>query len=134
VLTRLIEGSHCVECHLQKFATGASIAAPHFSLGLIVPKKAKVLIWLYDNVELRIEGYIIVGMPTFCAWIILTGDCVFYWQGFDEFMNVVVDEASEVYTKDAKDRRSVGTCICLDRGLSRLSLTDFCRSDTPQGG
>lgn len=30
-------------------------------------------------------------------------------QGFDEFMNVVIDEAAEVYVKDAKPRRELGT-------------------------
>ena len=30
-------------------------------------------------------------------------------QGFDEFMNVVIDEAAEVYLKDAKPRRELGT-------------------------
>ncbi|KAG8890228.1 mRNA splicing protein sme1 [Tulasnella sp. 403] len=39
-------------------------------------QRTKVIIWLYDNVEMRIGGRII---------------------GFDEFMNVVVDEAEEVY-------------------------------------
>ena len=29
-------------------------------------------------------------------------------QGFDEFMNVVVDEAAEVYVKDAQPRRELG--------------------------
>jgi small nuclear ribonucleoprotein E len=29
-------------------------------------------------------------------------------QGFDEFMNVVVDEAAEVYVKGAKPRRELG--------------------------
>ena len=28
--------------------------------------------------------------------------------GFDEFMNVVMDEAAEVYVKDAKPRRELG--------------------------
>ena len=32
-----------------------------------------------------------------------------YSQGFDEFMNVVLDEAAEVYVKDAKPRRDLGT-------------------------
>lgn len=31
-------------------------------------------------------------------------------QGFDEFMNVVIDEATEVYVKDAKPRRELGRC------------------------
>lgn len=30
-------------------------------------------------------------------------------QGFDEFMNVVMDDAAEVYVKDAKPRRELGT-------------------------
>jgi hypothetical protein len=29
-------------------------------------------------------------------------------QGFDEFMNVVIDEAVEVYVKEAKPRRELG--------------------------
>ena len=40
--------------------------------------KSRVEIWLYDNTELRIEGRII---------------------GFDEYMNCVLDDAEEVYTK-----------------------------------
>jgi small nuclear ribonucleoprotein (snRNP)-like protein len=29
-------------------------------------------------------------------------------QGFDEFMNVVIDDAAEVYVKEAKPRRELG--------------------------
>jgi len=50
-------------------------------------QKTKVVIWLYDNTEMRIEGRII---------------------GFDEFMNIVIDDAAEVYVKDAKPRRDLG--------------------------
>ena len=32
-------------------------------------------------------------------------------QGFDEFMNVVIDEATEVYVKDAKPRRELGALL-----------------------
>ncbi|KAG8783900.1 mRNA splicing protein sme1 [Serendipita sp. 397] len=46
--------------------------------------KTPVIIWLYDNVEMRIHGRII---------------------GFDEYMNVVMDDATEVYAKE--DRPSV---------------------------
>lgn len=38
----------------------------------------RVLVWLYENTELRIEGKII---------------------GFDEYMNLVLDDAAEVYVK-----------------------------------
>jgi hypothetical protein len=30
-------------------------------------------------------------------------------QGFDEFMNLVIDEAAEVYVKEAKPRKELGT-------------------------
>ncbi|QRV86252.1 small nuclear ribonucleoprotein E [Ceratobasidium sp. AG-Ba] len=53
-------------------------------------QKTKVVVWLYDNVEMRIHGRII---------------------GFDEFMNVVIDDAEEVYAKDVKPRRSVGRIL-----------------------
>ncbi|KAI6133371.1 hypothetical protein EDD16DRAFT_1467630 [Pisolithus croceorrhizus] len=53
-------------------------------------QRTKVVIWLYDNVDMRIEGRII---------------------GFDEFMNLVMDEAAEVYLKDAKPRRELGRIL-----------------------
>lgn len=31
-------------------------------------------------------------------------------QGFDEFMNIVMDDAAEVFVKDAKPRRELGAC------------------------
>ncbi len=31
-------------------------------------------------------------------------------QGFDEFMNIVFEDAAEVYVKDAKPRRELGAC------------------------
>lgn len=34
-------------------------------------------------------------------------------QGFDEFMNVVIDEAAEVYVKEAKPRRELGSLFNL---------------------
>mmetsp|Transcript_252 Transcript_252/g.754 ORF Transcript_252/g.754 Transcript_252/m.754 type:complete len:94 (+) Transcript_252:91-372(+) len=40
--------------------------------------KTRVQIWLYENVEMRIEGKIV---------------------GFDEYMNLVLDEAEEVLLK-----------------------------------
>jgi len=54
--------------------------------------KTRILIWLYDNAELRIEGRII---------------------GFDEFMNLIIDEAEEVYIGKAasKPRRTLGRIL-----------------------
>ncbi|UZJ51187.1 hypothetical protein CBS101457_000507 [Exobasidium rhododendri] len=42
-------------------------------------QQTRVSLWLYDNVEFRIEGKII---------------------GFDEFMNVVMSDAEEVWIKE----------------------------------
>ena len=36
-------------------------------------------------------------------------------QGFDEFMNVVLDEAAEVYVKEAQPRRELGMCATSSR-------------------
>ncbi|ORY94203.1 hypothetical protein BCR43DRAFT_461695 [Syncephalastrum racemosum] len=49
--------------------------------------KARVQIWLFDKTDMRIEGRII---------------------GFDEFMNLVLDEAEEVLVKGDKSRRPLG--------------------------
>lgn len=51
---------------------------------------------------------------------------IFGEQGFDEFMNVVLDDAEEVYTekqgKEVKARRELGESCCpLSRASSRLS-------------
>ncbi|KIY66036.1 Sm-like ribonucleo protein [Cylindrobasidium torrendii FP15055 ss-10] len=53
-------------------------------------QKTKVVIWLYDNIEMRIEGRIV---------------------GFDEFMNLVLEEAAEVFTQEAKPRRDLGRIL-----------------------
>ena len=34
-------------------------------------------------------------------------------QGFDEFMNLVVDDAVEIYVKEAKPRRELGASISM---------------------
>ncbi|WRT66770.1 uncharacterized protein IL334_003733 [Kwoniella shivajii] len=49
-------------------------------------KHTRTTIWLYDNNDFRIEAYII---------------------GFDEFMNLVLDDAEEVYDCAAKPGKEV---------------------------
>ncbi|GFZ50445.1 Small nuclear ribonucleoprotein E [Saitozyma sp. JCM 24511] len=62
----------------------------------LLQKHTRVVIWLYDNNEFRIEAYLI---------------------GFDEFMNVVLDDAEEVYDcsakpgKEVKPRRELGRIL-----------------------
>ncbi|KPJ02187.1 putative small nuclear ribonucleoprotein E [Papilio xuthus] len=48
--------------------------------------RSRVQIWLYENVNLRIEGHIV---------------------GFDEYMNIVLDDAEEVHMK-TKNRKQIG--------------------------
>ncbi|GAA6049974.1 hypothetical protein JCM3770_007076 [Rhodotorula araucariae] len=45
----------------------------------------RVQVWLFDNVEQRLEGKIL---------------------GFDEFMNVVLDDTEEIWVKDSKTRKA----------------------------
>jgi hypothetical protein len=52
-------------------------------------------------------------------------------QGFDEFMNVVMDEAAEVYVKEAKPRRELGALLPIDQ-LNAAKL-DMHRPYPPQG-
>ncbi len=51
--------------------------------------RARVQVWLYEQASLRIEGRII---------------------GFDEYMNVVLDDAEEIDLK-AKTRRPIGRIL-----------------------
>jgi small nuclear ribonucleoprotein E len=51
----------------------------------------RVSIWLYENTSLRIEGLIV---------------------GFDEYMNLVIDQSVEVETKkDKQTRRDIGRIL-----------------------
>ncbi len=60
-------------------------------------KKERIEIWLYEQPDLRIEGRIIVKLSQ--KFIIK--------QGFDEYMNIVLEDAVEVFLKK-KIRREVG--------------------------
>jgi len=46
--------------------------------------RTRVSVWLYENVNTRIEGHIV---------------------GFDEYMNLVLDEAAEVHLKKHTERK-----------------------------
>ena len=65
--------------------------------------RSRVSVWLYENVNMRIEGHII---------------------GFDEYMNLVLEESEEVNEKH-KTRKQIGTywrCIVQAFGLARLLM------------
>jgi small nuclear ribonucleoprotein E len=73
----------------------------------LLQQHSTVQIWLYEQLAIRIEGRIRVsglGMGRYCAVLI-------FMQGFDEFMNLVIDDAVEVKqaTKTTEEsRRSLG--------------------------
>jgi small nuclear ribonucleoprotein E len=62
-------------------------------------QKAPVQIWLYENVDVRIQGVII---------------------GFDEFMNIVLDGAEEIRQDDAKTRIPLGRILLKGDNISVL--------------
>lgn len=63
---------------------------------------SRVVIWLFDRTDLRIEGKIL---------------------GFDEFMNVVLDEAEEIRVK-AKTRRPVGRIMLKGDNISVITQVE----------
>ena len=90
-------------------------------------KHTKVVIWLYDNTEIRLEGYIIV------RWVEAVGRRPWSWradaQGFDEFMNVVIDETIQHYqpkkdgSKAAKASEELGRILLKgELGSARVEL------------
>ncbi|BGP02825.1 hypothetical protein NBRC10513v2_006549 [Rhodotorula toruloides] len=65
----------------------------------------RVQLWLFDNLEQRLEGKIL---------------------GFDEFMNVVLDDAEEVWVKDTKtkktgDRQQLGRLLLKGENITLIS-------------
>ena len=94
-------------------------------------------IWLFEQTDLRIEGRIIVSQPhnlvqpqnAFAVPDLIKSPFVLcellsYVQGFDEYMNLVLDEAEEVSMK-RKTRKALGehyqrACPCILKRLSSL--------------
>ena len=60
--------------------------------------RSRVQVWLYENVNTRIEGCII---------------------GFDEYMNIVMDEAEEVHKKKGT-RKSIGRILLKGDNITLL--------------
>eukprot|EP00128_Syssomonas_multiformis_P002660 Colp12_sorted_trinity150504_noHs@17938 len=64
--------------------------------------KERVQIWLYENVAIKMEGIII---------------------GFDEYMNVVLDEAEEVNVK-ASSRKQIGRILLKGDCITLIQRAD----------
>jgi small nuclear ribonucleoprotein E len=77
----------------------------------LLQARANVSIWLYESLGLRIEGKLRVCL---LQKLLLLGLLLTRSQGFDEFMNLVIDDAQEV-TLAKKDkpesRRKLGQIL-----------------------
>ena len=60
--------------------------------------RTRVVVWLYENVNTRIEGQIVGKLSTIHS-IPWGSICIVFPLGFDEYMNLVLDEATEVHKK-----------------------------------
>ena len=148
VVTPILITHPSAECYFQKSSASALQTTPSCTLMTLSIQRTKVVIWLYDNIEMRIEGRITVRDKLGTQHRVervsshsrghtnsFSFDSIFEWptcvyldllfplfsqffrtwlliyqpnQGFDEFMNVVLDEAAEVYVKEAQPRRELG--------------------------
>lgn len=63
--------------------------------------RARIQVWLTENVNMRIEGHII---------------------GFDEYMNLVLDDAEELYLK-TKQRKPVGRILLKGENITLIMST-----------
>jgi len=66
-------------------------------------QQSVVTIWLYEQTQLRIQGKV---------------------RGFDEFMNIVVDEAVEVSTKDGS-KEELGRILLKGDNITLISSLDI---------
>jgi small nuclear ribonucleoprotein E len=62
--------------------------------------RSRVAIWLYENPNQRIEGYII---------------------GFDEYMNIVIDEAEEMHMKNG-NRKKLGRILLKGDNITLIQM------------
>ena len=77
----------------------------------LLQQRSTVSIWLYEQLAIRIEGKIRVSNVSLSNGILL----IYLRQGFDEFMNLVIDDAVEVKQVTKADpeekRRELGIIL-----------------------
>ncbi|PKK18670.1 small nuclear ribonucleoprotein polypeptide E [Columba livia] len=74
-----------------------SVYAPVL-LSSTVLQRSRIQVWLYEQVNMRIEGCII---------------------GFDEYMNLVLDDAEEIHSK-TKSRKQLGRIMLKGDNITLL--------------
>ncbi|KAJ7420957.1 Small nuclear ribonucleoprotein E [Willisornis vidua] len=65
---------------------------------MVQPIRSRIQVWLYEQVNMRIEGCII---------------------GFDEYMNLVLDDAEEIHSK-TKSRKQLGRIMLKGDNITLL--------------
>ncbi|KAK4362656.1 hypothetical protein RND71_017897 [Anisodus tanguticus] len=87
--------------------------------------KARIQIWLFEQKDQRIEGRIIVRVY---AWIVLLfllepkQGRLYFVDGFDEYMNLVLDDAEEVNVKK-KTRKQLGRILLKGDNITLMMNT-----------
>lgn len=84
-------------------ATGKKSMLPPINLIFkYLQQQSPVTIWLYEQTQLRIQGKI---------------------RGFDEFMNIVIDDAVEISTKDGS-KEELGRILLKGDNITLISSLD----------
>ena len=76
----------------------AMVTPVKFILNLATTK-SRVSIWLYENTAMKIEGIL---------------------SGFDEYLNIILTEAEEIYVK-SNTRRSIGQILLKGENIALIS-------------
>ncbi|GMG40974.1 unnamed protein product [Ambrosiozyma monospora] len=79
------------------------VVPPVNQLFKYLQQQSKVNIWLYEQVSTRITGII---------------------KGFDEFMNVVIDDAVEIDAQDPSIQRKLGRILLKGDNITLISCLD----------
>jgi small nuclear ribonucleoprotein E len=102
-----------------------TLLAPIHFIFKLLQQRETVSIWLYEQLLVRIEGKIRVrARPTKDA----TNQLTHREQGFDEFMNLVIDDAVEVQlaTKEkAEKRRQLGQILLKGDNVSLIQAVQL---------
>jgi len=91
---------------------GKVLLPPINAIFQLLQRQQKVSIWLYEQLGMRIEGTIKVATSIYAIRGNIS-DCV--KQGFDEFMNLVIEDAIEVKqptkTNPSEQRKNLGELL-----------------------
>ena len=78
------------------------------------------MVWLYENVNTRIEGQIVGRFKFNLTRHILT---IFSPSGFDEYMNLVLDNATECHMKRGT-RKQLGRIMLKGDSITLIQTKD----------